>query len=397
MKNFGNIIIGDAARFSFENRVFNFVSLLGVAMTSAGILSNWYFGTPFIIDLFFAGFCFVSYYLSRFAGGFKVMAVLAVGVLVFAYIPYMWLSSEGSQSAIPYYSIIFIAAICIILRGRIRLIMVVSMMLIDQLLIILEAGSIEASLHMPYINTSIVLAVMTCGMAVLIILYSNTYMKEKARSEDYAKTIEEQYKQQLYYMENLEELIYKLKSERHDFNNHLGVIYGLLENGETENATSYASQLIKTAEEYRNIADLPYSMIRAMLNYKLSGAREDGIELRLDIHVPEGLPLNEFDLTVILGNLLDNAVEGCKNVDADKRYIRLELTYKPDYLVLQIENPLNRAPVKKGGAYRTTKPDFDAHGFGLNNIAYLVSRHNGLIKIEPEGGVFRVGIALLAK
>ena len=147
------------------------------------------------------------------------------------------------------------------------------MMLMDQLLIILEAGSIEAASHMPYINISIVLGVMTCGMAVLIILYSNTYMKEKARSEDYAKTIEEQYKQQLYYMENLEELIYKLKSERHDFNNHLGVIYGLLENGETENATSYASQLIKTAEEYRNIADLPYSMIRAMLNYKLSWGR----------------------------------------------------------------------------------------------------------------------------
>ncbi len=170
-----------------------------------------------------------------------------------------------------------------------------------------------------------------------------------------------------------------------------------MENGETENATSYASQLIKTAEEYRIIADLPYSMIRAMLNYKLSGAREDGIELRLDIHVPEGLPLNEFDLTVILGNLIDNAIEACKNVDADKRYIRLQLTYKPDYLVLQIENPTNRAPVLKDGAFRSTKPDLEDHGFGLNNITYLVSRHNGLMKIEADDGVFRVNIAILAK
>ena len=397
MKHIGNMIVGDAARFSFENRVFNFVSLLGVAMTSAGILSNWYFGTTYIIDLFFAGFCFISYCLSRFAGGFKVVSVLTVGILIFVYIPYIWLSSEGSQSAIPYYSIIFIAGICIILRGRMRLIMLVSMMLMDQLLIIIEAGSIEASLHMPYINTSIVLAVMTGGMAVLIIIYSNAYMKEKARSEDYARTIDAQYRQQLYYMENLEELIYKLKSERHDFNNHLGVIYGLLENGETENATTYASQLIKTAEEYRNIADLPYSMIRAMLNYKLSGARDDGIELRLDIRVPEGLPLDEFDLTVILGNLLDNAVEACKNVDADKRYIRLELTYKPDYFVIQIENPTNRALVLEDGAFRSTKPDFDDHGYGLRNTAYLVSCHNGLMKIEPDGGIFKVNIAILVK
>ncbi len=397
MKNLGNMIVGDAARFSFENRVFNFVSLLGVAMTSAGILSNWYFGTTFIIDLFFAGFCFVSYYLSRFAGGFKVVSVLTVGVLVFAYIPYMWLSSEGSQSAIPYYSIIFIAGICIILRGRMRLIMLVSMMLMDQLLIIIEAGSIEASLHMPYINTSIVLAVMTGGMAVLIIIYSNTYMKEKARSEDYARTIDAQYRQQLYYMENLEELIYKLKSERHDFNNHLGVIFGLLENGETDKVKAYASGLIRAAEKYRNIVNIPYSMLRAMLNYKLSAAEEESITLRLDISVPEGLPINEFDITVILGNLIDNAIEACSHIEEDNRYIALALTYKPDYLVIQIENPTNRDLVLEDGAFRSTKPDFDDHGYGLKNTTYLVSRHNGLMKIEPDGSVFKVNIAILVK
>ena len=108
-------------------------------------------------------------------------------------------------------------------------------------------------------------------------------------------------------MENLEEVIYRLKSERHDFNNHLGVIYGLLGNGEKDEATVYASQLVQTAEEYCNIVDLPYSM------------------------------------------------------------------------------------------FRTTKPDLDNHGFGLPNISYLVSRHNGLMKIEQEDGVFSVNIALLAK
>ena len=121
-------------------------------------------------------------------------------------------------------------------------------------------------------------------------------MKEKARSEDYARTIDAQYRQQLYYMENLEELIYKLKSERHDFNNHLGVIFGLLENGETDKVKAYASGLIRAAEKYRSIVNIPYSMLRAMLN-----------------------------------------------------------------------------------------------------IAYLVSRHNGLMRIEPDGGVFKVNIAILAK
>ena len=397
MKNIGKMIVGDAAHFSFENRVFNFTILLGTAMSVAGILINLYFGNSFVIDLMFAGCWIVSYYLSRFKSLFGVVSVVSIGILVFAFIPYSWLSSHGSAGAVPYYSIIYVAVICIALKGRLRLFMVASVILIQQFLIIYEVGTIKGGSLAPFLKISLPLGVMTVAMAFLIILYSNTYMKERARSEAYAKTIEEQYKEQLYYMENLEALIYKLKSERHEYNNHLGVIHGLLKNKEADSVTVYASRLIEAAEEYRNIVNIPYSMIRAMLNYKLSGAREEGVELRLDIGVPAALPLNEFDITVILGNLLDNAVEACKTIDEDKRYISLEFNYKPDYLVIRMENPMECEPVLKNGAYQTTKPDFYEHGFGLQNIAYLVSRHNGLMKIEPADGIFRVNIALLTK
>jgi two-component system sensor histidine kinase AgrC len=397
MKNIGNRLIGDPAHFTFDKRVFHLVILLGTAMSAASILINLYFRDSIVIDIIFFGCWIVCYYLSRFKGIFGTVSVVSLGILVFAFIPYSWISSAGSAGAVPYYSIVFIAVICIVLKGYLRLIMVLSTLLVLQLLILYDMGSVNAVFQASFLKISLPLVLMTAAMALLIILYSNTYMNERARSEAYAKTIGEQYKQQLYYMENLEELIYKLKSERHDFNNHLGVIYGLLENGETDKATAYGAQLIQAAEEYRNIVNIPYAMIRAMLNYKLSVAREEGIQLRLNITVPEGLPLNEFDLTVILGNLLDNAVEACKTVDGDKRYIRLGLTYKPDYLVLQMENPIKHDPVLKGGAFLTTKPNFDDHGFGLPNIVYLVSRHNGFMKIEPDDGVFRVNIALLAK
>lgn len=397
MRDIGNRLLGDPAHFSFDKRVFHLGILLGTVMTLAAILNNLYLGCSFVIDIIFAGCWIISYYLSRFRGCFGAVSIISIGILVFAFIPYIWISSRGSTGAVHYYAIIFIAVICIVLKGYLRLFMVVSVMLVHQLLILYEAGSIKAIFQISFLKSSFPLSLMTAAMAILIIIYSNTYMKEKERSEAYAKTIEEHYREQLYYMENLEALIYKLKSERHDFNNHLGVIYGLLENGETDKARVYGAQLIKAAEKYRNMVNLPYSMIRAMLNYKLSGAEEEGIRLRLGINVAEGLSLNEFDMTVILGNLLDNAVEACKNVEEDKRYISLDITYKPDYLVIKIENPTDHLPVLKHGDYRTTKPDGENHGFGLGNIAYLVSRYNGLMKIEPEDGIFRVNIALLVK
>ena len=70
------------------------------------------------------------------------------------------------------------------------------------------------------------------------------YLKEKDRAENYSRTIQDQYRQQLYYMEALEQMIFRLKSERHDFNNHLGVIHGLLESGGEEKARAYARQLV---------------------------------------------------------------------------------------------------------------------------------------------------------
>ncbi len=398
MKNIGSKILGDSAVFSFDIRLFHVASLMGAVMTMSGILIDLTNGAIYMVDIIFAGCWIVSYYLSRFKGLFNVASIASVAILVFAFMPYLWLySNDGIAGPAPYYSVLFIAVICIVLKGYQRLLSIISVMIVQQLLILHDVGSYKALFETVIFRISAHLVLMTVAMAVLIIIYTNTYRKERARSTAYAKTIEEQYRQQLYYMETLEALIYKLKSERHDFNNHLGVIYGLLETGETDKAMAYGVQLIKAAEEYRSIVNLPYSMIRAMLNYKLSAAEEAGIALRLDIRLPDGLPLNESDITVILGNLLDNAIEACKNVPEEKRYIGLVLTYKPDYLVIQIENPTSTNLPLKDGAYRTTKPDFEDHGFGLSNISYLVRRHNGLMKIEPEAGTFKVSIALLAK
>lgn len=399
MKGFGDQLIGDAERFTFEQRIFNFVILLSIGLTAFGTIMDLYYKASITIDLLFLGCWVLTYYLVRFRGLFDTVSVVSTGVLVFAFFPYIWISSGGSGSIIPLYSIAFIAIISIILKGRFRLAMVISLLAVELLLLGREVylcGKIAffETDTLNLIAFALQLTVIMAVMAALIIVYSNTYLKEKARSEAYGKTIEEQFHQQVYYMENLEQLNYRLKSERHDFNNHLGVIYGLLENGETDNAKGYCTRLVKTAQEYQNIVNIPYATLRAMLNYKLSAALESGVALKIDVDVPGRLSLNEFDIAVILGNLLDNAAEACAKVDEADRYITLTLQYKPDYLVLQIENPM---PTAMAGDLRTSKPDAEKHGFGLHNIEFLVGKHNGLLKIEPGNGVFSVSIALLVE
>ncbi|HWR40835.1 MAG TPA: ATP-binding protein [Patescibacteria group bacterium] len=143
--------------------------------------------------------------------------------------------------------------------------------------------------------------------------------------------------------------------------------------------------------------NVPYPMVRAMLNYKLSAAKEKSIRLRLHVGIPEGLALPEFDLTVILGNLVDNAVEACMTVEKDNRYIGLNLFYKPDYLIIQTENPVSEASEPPHGNRMTTKPDAENHGYGLRNMEYLARKHNGFMKTSRENGIFKADVALLTE
>jgi two-component system, LytTR family, sensor histidine kinase AgrC len=405
MRWIGEKLIGDPLTFSFEQRILHLVVMLGIFMTAFGtVMDILYYQVEILADLIFFGVWILMYYFARFHDYFQYVSVISIGILIFAFIPYMWIFNGGSNSIIPYYTILFAAVIGIILTGRFRLLMFFSLLIVELLLIlrdVFHAGTFFAIIpgKQDLFDFSIHIFVIMVTMGILITVYSNTYMKEKKRSEDYFKAIEEQYRQQIYYMKNLEQAIFKLKSERHDFNHHIGVIYGLLEGRESGEALEYVARLVKDAEEYRNIVNLPYAATRSMLNYKLSSVRDHGIKLCVSADVPEGLSITEVDLTVILGNLLDNAIEACLKLKENERFLNFSLYYKPDYLILKMENPMgdNTGFQKSGheGERKTSKQDEQNHGFGLKNIEYLVSKHNGFLNITSDNGIFRVDLAML--
>ncbi|MPL96558.1 hypothetical protein SDC9_42740 [bioreactor metagenome] len=395
-------MVGGAEQFDFEQRLFHTIMLIAILMSAIGTVIVIYYGIDFVIviDFAFTAYWVLTYYLSRFRGLYRVISVVSTLVFIFFFYPFNWQASSGFSSAILLcYTVVFVMFVCVILKDRFRTAMVASLLAIIVILILHDFW--RDGIFSPFTKYSIdplfsaaQFLMILIFVIVLTSAYSNSYREEKAKSEAYSKAIEEQYRQLLYSMENLEELIDKLKSERHDFNNHIGVIYGLLESGDMEKAGGYASQLVKAAEDYRHFVNIPYPAVRAMLNYKLSAAKEEKIDLRLDVNMEEGVAVSEFDLAVILGNLLDNAVEACGKVDEKNRYIGLSVQYKPNYLVIHSENPVN-SPMPEGEKL-TTKQDADNHGFGLRNIRYLVEKHDGFMQVKTANGIFMIDIALLA-
>lgn len=132
-----------------------------------------------------------------------------------------------------------------------------------------------------------------------------------------------------------------------------------------------------------------------MINFKLVSAKKKDIVLNTNVNVPANLPLNEYDLGILIGNLVDNAIEAIEKIEIEKRYLNIEIAYEPDYVVIKVANPFNQEVLHYDNNYESTKEDKENHGYGLKNIIKIVEKHHGIIKINHDHGIFDVDIALL--
>ena len=101
-----------------------------------------------------------------------------------------------------------------------------------------------------------------------------------------------------------------------------------------------------------------------------------------------------MDLTAILGNLLDNALEGARTAPASQRFLRLTVRRIHDMLVLKVENGTGSAPLQAGGKLQTTKADKARHGWGLKSVQTAAERYDGTLRTDWQDGVFRAVVTL---
>ena len=181
---------------------------------------------------------------------------------------------------------------------------------------------------------------------------------------------------------------HQVRALRHDMKNHLTMLQAFAARGETDTLTQYLStcseQLVQPGYVHTGNPE-----IDGILNYKLEHAHQLGAKLELDISLPERLTASPFDLNVILGNLLDNAVEGLAR-SGEKRLF-LSLRFDRGMLFLRLTNTYDGVALKtgelEGGVYRSRK-DESGHGLGLSIVRRTVEKYHGQLRLEDTGTLF---------
>ena len=192
------------------------------------------------------------------------------------------------------------------------------------------------------------------------------------------------------YYQGLQQQERQVRQLRHDLRNHLMVVQGLLERGDTQGAAGYLEQMAgsQALQGVRRFCENETANV--VLSAKAEAMEQAGITADFAVSLPKDLPVADTDLAALLGNALDNAIEGVQNAAVKK--ITLRCRVDKGLLMLRLENPV-------GGEVNpdlsTTKADKFSHGFGIPGMRELAERYHGTLDADVKDGCFILFICLM--
>lgn len=186
----------------------------------------------------------------------------------------------------------------------------------------------------------------------------------------------------------------EIRTIRHDMKNHFAYLESLILDGKTETAEEYLNKIKNSINNTPYYVETNNDAVNCILNTKISQAQANGI--RIDFHIVDDLSdVEEYDFGVIVGNLLDNAIEACDMVDEDKREISINIEKEQnDNLIIRISNSVKGNIFKSNPNLMTTKKDKKLHGLGVLSCKKIVNKYNGIIKYEENNNIFSCCVML---
>lgn len=208
-----------------------------------------------------------------------------------------------------------------------------------------------------------------------------------------------QYHAQIAAYRMLEEQYGQAERLRHDMKNHVLALTGLLRNREWEKMSEYLDSMrdgggFGAAEEATG-----NSAVDALLYQKRQRAENRRIRWLCDVQIPKTCCIQAFDLCVLFGNILDNALEACERMErgggvcydehegaaVSEQFIDVQARAVKSCFLLEVRNSVS--PVEECGNGRKSRP-----GIGLMNVRDVVRRYDGVMNTKLEDGVFTISV-----
>ncbi len=192
--------------------------------------------------------------------------------------------------------------------------------------------------------------------------------------------------------DEVETMYRKMRGWRHDYHNHIQVLKVHMGMEQYDEAAEYLEHLEKDLTTVDTVIKTGNVMVDAILNSKLAMIKERNIKVDVTAIVPDSISISGIDLSVLIGNILDNAMEACMKLPEEKRFLRIYIDILKKQLYISVTNSMAGTAKKRGNIFLTNKEG--DHGFGLLRMDSIVAKYHGFINRQTESGVFATEVML---
>lgn len=218
---------------------------------------------------------------------------------------------------------------------------------------------------------------------VMILFIENLTVAARAKQE--AALAEQNYELQRAYYENVQKDQTNTHALWHDIKKYVLAIEAVATTGDAAALQQNIALIRDSFARTGNLVDVGNQEANIILNHCIQKAKTHDIQVQMDVSIPEQIGVSAVDLSVIIGNTFDNAIEECQRLEPRERSIIVELKQKNGMMVYAINNPCLEQAVKKRG---------HVHGYGLFNIRNCIAKYDGTMSTEKKEGHYHVVIRL---
>ncbi|APF25517.1 GHKL domain-containing protein [Clostridium botulinum] len=236
-------------------------------------------------------------------------------------------------------------------------------------------------------------ASMALVCAVFTVITLDRLIKENVMRQK-ELLLRQQFNMQTEHYKNLQIQSKNTRAFKHDINNHLICIKNLIADGDIKSTEVYLKKITKSLESLNLKVNTGNPFADAVISEKYNISIDKNIDFKCNVKILADTKIDSFDLCVILGNALDNAIEACEKITdkSIKKYIHITSIVNKSFIVFEIKNSME-GYINKDYVL-TDKIDNINHGLGLLNIESITNKYCGTTYIESSENMFVLNIML---
>jgi two-component system sensor histidine kinase AgrC len=234
-------------------------------------------------------------------------------------------------------------------------------------------------------------AFMSCGILMQLLRQNghNLMIQERLRFANLHLLMQrKEYKR-------LQDLIDVTRKQRHDMRQQLTVIKGLSEQNNVEGIKTYINNYLKTSQIDSSTVLCENYALNALMQYYLAKANDEGIATEVVMNIPATLPIPETDVAAILGNLVENAIDACKEQTSGHRFVNVKANLINNSLIaITVRNSYGGEILRNGEAFLSTKRPTHVEGIGIASIRNIAMRYHGVTNFNYDKNIFQASVLL---